>query len=348
MIEYLRLKNFRNFDYIELFFEKNKNFIIWENWKWKTNILEAISLIWWNNLTKVNFENLVKKDETLFYIEAWLESWDKLSISYDKKNNKKKYILNTKSTTKSKLSKAWIIPVIFSPIIMNMLYLSPSLRRDFLDSILTISFENYDKYIKKFKTILITRNKILKNIKDWKSDKQELKFWDEKYIEICKIIYNYRFWIIDFLKENIVNSKSYFFWKIDTLELKYKTKIKKESIEEDIKKYLEKNTDRDIIIWTTQIWPHIDDFEIFVDEIPLIEFASRWEVKSIILELKLLEIKFIEKYTSKKPILLIDDLLSELDENHKNMLLNKLEDYQTFITSIKLENIWEHKLITLN
>ena len=347
MIKSLKLKNFRNFEDIDFYFEENKNFFVGENWKWKTNILEAISLISWNNITKISFENLVKKGQDLFYIEALLDNGDKVSISYDKKEKKKRYALNNKNTTKSKLLKTWFISVIFSPMIMNMFYLSPFLRRDFLDSTLCLAFEKYNSYLKTFKTILINRNKLLKNIKERNSDISEIKFWDKKYVEICKIIYNYRFWIIDFLKENIDSSKGYFFWKINKIEIRYKTKVNKDTIEEDIKNYLEKNIDRDIILTTTQIWPHIDDFEIFVDDVSLIEFASRWETKSIIIELKLLEIQFIEKYSSKKPILLIDDLLSELDENHKNLLLEKIQGYQTFITSIRLENIWEYKLINL-
>jgi DNA replication and repair protein RecF len=92
--------------------------------------------------------------------------------------------------------------------------------------------------------------------------------------------------------------------------------------------------ERDIILQKTQIWPHIDDFEIRVDGINVTHYASRWEIKSIIIYLKLLEWLFIEKKTWKKPIMLIDDLLSELDDLHKNMLLKKIEYYQTFISSI--------------
>ena len=98
--------------------------------------------------------------------------------------------------------------------------------------------------------------------------------------------------------------------------------------------------DRDILSWNTSIWPHIDDFEILVDDLELVKFASRWEVKSIIIWLKLLEIKFVEKYRNKKPILLLDDLISELDEKHKNMIIGSIGWYQTFISSIK-NDFWE-------
>ena len=357
MIKSIKLKNFRNFTNQEFSFDENKNFIIWENWKWKTNILEAISLFSWTNIVKINFENLVKKNNDIFYIENQLSSWEKTSISFNKKENKKKFILNWKNTTRKNLKNNNPIIVSFSPIIMNMMYLSPSLRRDFLDEILSKSFLEYNSYLKEYKKILISRNKVLKNIRDWKSKKSEIEFWDKKFIELSKVIYNYRFWLVDFLKGNSKEFTNYFSWKIQKIDFTYKTKIsiKKENskqekfelIEKQIKKYLNKNIDRDIILASTQIGPHIDDFEIFVDDIELINYASRWEVKSVILWLKLLEIKFIEKYLNKKPILLIDDLLSELDKNHKNLLLDNIKNYQTFITSIREEYDWTWKKIYL-
>jgi DNA replication and repair protein RecF len=96
----------------------------------------------------------------------------------------------------------------------------------------------------------------------------------------------------------------------------------------------------------THIWPHIDDFEIKVDDINVVEYASRWEVKSIMIYLKFLEGTFIEEKTWKKPILLIDDLISELDESHKNLILKKIKSYQSFISSIYKVS-WE-KEINLN
>ncbi|MDD3646286.1 MAG: DNA replication and repair protein RecF [Candidatus Gracilibacteria bacterium] len=348
MITSLKLKNFRNFENKELFFDDKKNFIVGENGKGKTNILESISLISLNSLVKIGFENLVKKGENIFYIEAILSDNTKIAISYDLEKNKKTYFINRKKTTKLKLAKYTIKSVVFSPLIMNMLYLSPSLRRDFLDDVLSSSFENYEKHLKNYKLILTNRNKLLKNIKEAKSDKSEIKFWDSKFIEACKIIYNYRFGLIDYIKENISESKEYFLGKSEKVEFVYKSKVSKENLETDIKSYLEKNLDRDIILGTTAIGPHIDDFDILIDSIPITEFASRGEVKSIILYLKLIEVKFIEKCSQKQPILLIDDLLSELDENHKNMLLKKLNGYQTIISVIKAKNTGEHNSVFLN
>jgi len=347
MIKKLKLKNFRNFDSSEFLFCSEKNFIIWANWKWKTNILEAISLLSWKNFNKIDFPYLVKSNQNIFFIEITDINENKIAISFDKEINKKQYFLNWKKTTKSKIKQNSPICVNFSPITMNLMYLSPSLRRDFLDNILINTFPNYSKILKEYKNILTSRNKLLKAIKEWKAREDELNFWDNKFINITKIVYNYRFWISNFFKENIGKATKYFLWKINKIEFKYISKINN-NIEKDIKQYLEKNRQRDIILTTTQIWPHIDDFNIFIDNKPIIEFASRWETKSVIIELKFIEIKFIEKFLNQKPILLIDDLLSELDNKHKSMILDNITWYQTFITSINDDNIDTNNKIFLN
>jgi len=344
MIQKLKLKNFRNFDLAEFLFCDEKNFIIWENWKWKTNILEALSLLSADKLNKIDFKNLVWENWDTFFIELTKTSWDVISISFNKEENKKIYILNWKKTTKSKIKSITTKSVNFSPITMNMMYLSPSLRREFLDWILLNTFDKYSIALKEYKNILNSRNKTLKAIKDLKISESELDFWDNKFIYISKIIYNYRFWLEKYLKENISEAKKYFFWKIENIDFVYKTKII-DDIENDIKEYLIKNRQRDIILSSTSIGPHIDDFDILLDWKSLIEFASRWETKSIIIQLKFLEIKFIEKYANTKPILLIDDFLSELDEKHKNLILDELNWYQTFITSIKNQENYINPII---
>ena len=338
MIKELRLINFRNFSDFKLNSLNKENFIIWENWKWKTNILEAISLISNNSITWLSLDELIKKWEDYFFVEIIDNLWNKISISYTKEKKKKTFMYNNSKITKKKFNQITKKSVIFSPIIMNLMYLSPSLRRDFLDNILKNSFENYEKLLLEYKKIVKHRNKTLKSIYENKANKQDIIFWNEKFINHSTEIYKYRFKIINFLKDSIKNTLEYFSWKIEKIELMYNTKVDEKNIKNSIEKYINKNINRDIKLWKTAIWIHVDDFDILIDWNSLSHFASRWETKSIIIWLKLLEWIFIEKMTNKKPILLIDDLLSELDEKHKNMLLKKIKYYQTFITSINKIN----------
>jgi len=133
MIKSLKLVNFRNFSEKNINNFELKNFIVWPNWNWKTNILEALAILSNNSILKLSFDDLVKFWEDYFFIEIEdSEKW-KIWFYYSKKDKKKNFLLNNKKITRKKFLE--IIPnsVIFSPIVMNMMYLSPSLRRDFFD-----------------------------------------------------------------------------------------------------------------------------------------------------------------------------------------------------------------------
>lgn len=339
MITQLKLINFRNFENKVLEFSGEKNFVIWENGKWKTNILEAISLLANSSLSHIEFDNLVKRWEEYFFIECNYNNAT-LSLSYDKEKKQKKYQINGKSTTRKKFLEESYRCCIFSPIMMNMMYLSPSLRRDFIDQILINSFPEYQDILKEYKKVVKHRNKLLKHLWESWSDSSELDFWDEKFATLATEVYNYRFKIINFFKENIESSKEYFTDKVDHISFEYITKIDADSPKSSIMNYLKENRGRDIIIGKTPIWPHSDDFDVVVDAVSLTQFASRWETKSVILWLKLLETVFTEKKTNKKPVLVIDDLLSELDTLHKEMYTKKIKYYQAIISSIELTDSW--------
>lgn len=334
MIQKLHIKNFRNFSSREISFSWEKNIIIWDNGKWKSNILEALSLPNWP-LVESHPEYLLRKGSDVFYIKYELEHGT-IAFAYDSAWAKRKYFLGEKSTTKSKIRHNYPHIISFHPMMMNLMYLGPSHRRDFLDEILSQSFDSYAKLLWEYKKILTSRNKLLKNISEWKSSTSELAFWDEKYISLASDIYKYRKKIHDFFCENIWSLSSFFFWKIKDIEFKYISKTDISCPEVYLRKYLQENQKKEILLRKTLRGPHLDDFDIFIDDIPLVHFASRGEVKSILLGLKFLETRFIEKNSSKNEIIfLIDDLLSELDEKHRNILWEHIWERQSIITSIQ-------------
>lgn len=341
MLKKLRIINFRSIKNMDLYFEKNNN-IIWKNWAWKTNILQAIYYLFLSNFSNYKIDDILCFWENNIFIEWIFENNDwvenKISFSYDLKLDKKLLTLNSKKITKSKLYSDTLKISYFSPISMNLFYLWPKNRRDFLDEILKNIFVEYDKLLKDYEKVVKNRNKILKNISEWNSKKEEIYFWNDAFIKLSKNIYKYKIPLNEYIKENIWKSNVFFQNKIQNINYEYKTKVDLDNIEESIKNYLEKNFERDIILARTHIGPHIDDFDILIDNKNILNFASRWEIKSIILNLKLLEINYIKKITWKNPILLIDDLSSELDEDHSNLVLNQLSDLQIIYTSIFATN----------
>ncbi len=126
-----------------------------------------------------------------------------MSFSYDVSNNKKKYLINGKSTTKHTFRKYYPHVISFHPILMNLMYLQPSARRNFLDDALIQAFPEYEKLLSNYKKTLNSRNKLLKNIFEEKSTREELMFWNENFLNLASSIWSYRKKMIDFLSENI-------------------------------------------------------------------------------------------------------------------------------------------------
>jgi DNA replication and repair protein RecF len=131
---------------------------------------------------------------------------------------------------------------------MNLFYLSPSLRREFLDNILSNSYPEYSELLKNYKKIVTSRNKLLKSIFEGKSNKSDIDFWNNEFIKIAENIYSYRFPLIQYFRSHLDSSREYFNGKIEKITLEYNTKVSSNNIQQDIKEYLDKNFERDIIL----------------------------------------------------------------------------------------------------
>ncbi len=334
MIRSLKLRNFRNFWSKDIFFDSWLNCIYGNNGLWKSNVVEAISLLSLGELFWLELDTLIKTETPWFYIEIETTWGEKLSLAYEKESKKKRLAIAWKSITKNKFIATTFPSVIFHPLTLNIMYLSPSLRREYIDSVLWQVYESYGAILKKYKEVLRNRNKLLQSIYEGKSKKEEIHFWDELFMSLAVKIYEMRDEYTKFISEQI-QEYSFFLWgKIDTLSFQYKTKIDTEDRETFIKQYLEKNRERDIILGATHIGPHVDDFDILIDGKPITHFASRGETKTVILGLKILEARFIESKKWRKPVIIIDDFLSELDEVHKKYVFQTFMEYQVIITAI--------------
>ncbi|MDD4530564.1 MAG: DNA replication and repair protein RecF [Candidatus Gracilibacteria bacterium] len=341
MIKKIILTNFKNHKNIEFVFDEI-NLIIGDNGKGKTSILEAIYFS--NNLKspfEIPVENLINNFSENTLIRLEIEKDDlffEIKIAIQKDTRKIKIFANNKQVSKSELNKILKYKTIFFSLLeINLIYLGPNLRRNFLDEILENAFEPFNKLKNNYSKIIKNRNKILKNIFDKKSGLDELKFWDDSFLEIANEYYNYRVKIVDYIKNNINVIE-------DLLDNKYKltfnylTKVDLKDTKKSIKDYLGKNKDRDVFLGKTCIGPHLDDFNFDVN----IEdnyyssdnYLSRGENKTIIVGLKMLQISFLkELFPNNKIILLLDDLFAELDKKHIGLILDNLSNNQSFITA---------------
>ncbi len=345
MIQTLTLHNFRNFSHKEISFCEWKNILIGANGKWKTSILEALSLGANQSISESHPCFLLQKEKEYFHILYSLDTGN-ISIYYDEKKKQKKLLVENKVSTQKKIGQIFPYVVSFHPMKMNLMYLGPSQRRNFLDEILIQTFSEYKKILQAYNMVLRNRNKILKNISVKKSDVSELDFWDQKYLSGAEMIYLYRNKIREYFEEHIKQLKKYFFWKISQISFQYITHCKNLSDPFwELQTYINKNREKEIFLWKTLHGPHLDDFDILIDTHPLKHYASRGEVKSSILWLMFLETDFIEAFWEKKDTLfLLDDILSELDKAHRDMLWQYIWDRQCIVSSIEDFEVDSYKI----
>jgi len=344
MLKNLKLYNFKNHLDIGLDFWPI-NLIIGPNWSGKTNLLEAIYLLS-NTYSYLGFTH----DKLLNYLwENFIISWEletdlwttkEIKITYDLNSLKTTFLYNLFKTTKPKfLNNSNISAVFLSPQEMNIMYLGPSGRRDFFDEVCLLWDISFYKIKNDYSKILRNRNKILKNIKEWISEKSDLKYWDEMFIKVATNYYLYRKKFIDFVTDNISQIEILLNNKYN-LSFEYISKIDFDNVEESIKQYLDKNIDRDIILGHTYIWPHLDDFVFYNHfwdkKYKTQEFLSRGENKSILIWLKFLQIEYLSQNRNNNILFLLDDIFSELDDEHISLVLWYARKYETFITAQNL------------
>jgi len=332
----LELTNFRNHNKLRLVFEGNIILIYGSNGFGKTNILESIYLLSSGKSLRSQYDSeVVNHSESFLRAQGEIisDEGDELSLEViiDKSN-----LLGNRSIKKFKVNKivrqgskftGILKSVIFLPSDLDLLLSSPSIRRRYLDSIFYQTSSEYKKSILDYTKALKQRNKVLELIKEDKINKGQLEFWTNIIISEGTKIQNSRHEFFKFLNENLdsLNEKL----NLDRFEINFNY-IPNEATYQN---YLN-SQDKEFFTSTTQFGPHRDDFEIKLDNKNIQYFGSRGQQRISLIVLKMIELDFIESVTNQRPILLLDDIFSELDDKHKNAVLKMISTQQTIITSV--------------
>ena len=347
-IKKLRLLNFRNYDNLELEFTKKNTIFIGNNAQGKTNILEAVYVL---GLTKsylnINDKNLIKFDEVYSKIHGTIIDNNiekKLEILINEKGKKVK-IDNLEVTKLSNyISKLNVI--IFSPDNIRLLKESPSYRRKYLNIEISQLYSNYINTLNDFNKILKQRNEYLKVISNNSEyDSDYLSILDEKYVELSVNIYLYRKKYVEKINRNLKD----IYFKItgfDNLVMKYISCIDynddRKIMKENFYNKLKSNLKKDMFYRLSMLGPHRDDFILELNFKNILLYGSQGQTRCAVLSLKFAEIPIFKDVLNVSPILLLDDIFSELDVNKKNLLLQFIpNDIQTIITTTDLNMIDE-------
>lgn len=328
--------NFRNYDFLDLKFSEGTNILYGDNAQGKTNVLEAIYLSATTKSHKGSKDrDIVKFDAEESHIRTYLE---KEGIEYKVDMHLRKSKSKGVAVDGQKLKKAadllgLLNVVFFSPEDLSIIKNGPAERRRFVDMELC-QLDNFYLYnLNHYNKIVNQRNKLLKDMYFNPQLKDTLNIWDSQLVSFGSKIIERRRIFIDQLNEIIYDIHKKLSGDKEELIIKYEPDIEIENFENAMRA----SQERDIKLKQTCVGPHRDDFSFRVGDIDIRKFGSQGQQRTAALSLKLSEIELVKKITKDTPVLLLDDVLSELDSNRQNYLLNSIGDIQTIITCTGLD-----------
>ena len=347
-IKKIKLENFRNYDLQEIEFDKNVNIIYGDNAQGKTNILEAIFVCSLGKSFRTNKEKeLIKKEKIYSKVEMTSLKEDRkinIKLELQEQQNKKFYIndIQTKKTSDI-LGKNYV--VLFTPEDISILKNEPSKRRRFLNIMISQLRPMYVHLISEYNKIIEQRNFYLKQIKFDGKPKENLEIWDEQLIKLGTKIYEYRKEFIEKINKKIYDIHLKTTEDKEKIDIKYISNIGNNYLES-----LKKNINNDIQKGYTEIGIHRDDFETYINSNKVSIYGSQGQRRTTIISLKLAEAEVIFEEIGERPVILLDDFMSELDKKRIQGLFENIKENQVIITctdSFKINNS-KYKLYKVN
>lgn len=340
LIDNIVLKNFRNYEYQEIYPKKGINILYGKNAQGKTNILESIFLCSSARSHRTNRDtDLIHNDQSGYMVHLEGKRDDEpfsISINSNKvtsKTSKRIIKVNEMNLTRTGQLMGVLNCVMFSPEDLNIIKEGPSERRRFLDILISQINPSYFYSLQEYFKIIKQKNALLKNIAEGGKNKDLLDIYNLKQAKAGFKIVKERKIFIDQINVMAKKNHSDITKGVEELNLSYACDIPDYfDEEEDYYKALEKNIDKEIRIQSSILGPHRDDIDINLNGTNIKDYGSQGQQRTAIISLKFSEMQIIKEKTGKKPVLLLDDALSELDLLRKKSLLDKIDTNQTFIT----------------
>lgn len=337
-LKYLRLFNFRNYKSLDFIPGENINVLYGLNASGKTNLIESIYIsIRANSFRNPKDKDLINIDENASSIISRFNTGDykdDYRVEISKFENKKLFINDEKVNTKDYRKSRFV--VLFNPDDLNIIKYSPKERRKFLDDLLSNIDLNYDFYMYRYRRLLFERNRLLKI----NMDKNLLDVYDREMVKNGTKIIIMRLKTIKRLNE--IAREHYKLISGDDLNITYLSTVPvlvdERELMESYLKLMKDSLPKDIEKKYTTIGPHRDDLDFKINKFSSKSYGSQGEQRSIVLSLKLAEADLIKDLYKIKPLLLLDDVFSEIDSNRSRYLLHSLKDLQTFITTTETDD----------
>ena len=335
-IQSLELKNYRNYDRLIIEFSSGTNILYGDNAQGKTNILEAVYL---GATTKSHRgskdKEIIRFGENESHIRIHLMKQDiGHQIDMHLKKSRTKGAAIDRIPIKRSSDLLGFVPVIFfSPEDLSIIKNGPSERRKFLDIELSQLEKMYLHQLSSYNKVMAQRNNLLKQLVYQRELLDTLDSWDLQLVKYGSEVIRYRQKFIEDLNEIIREIHKNLTGKKEKIVLKYDYSVNYD----EFLTVLQRKREIDLKYASTGAGPHRDDIEFLVNGIDIRRFGSQGQQRTAALSLKLAQIELVKRQTGETPILLLDDVLSELDSSRKNYLLDSIKDIQTLITCTGLE-----------
>ena len=336
IIKSIELQNFRNYEYESIEFDEKTNILYGDNAQGKTNVLEAVFISGTNKSHKGSKDmELINFNSNEAHIKAVISKRD-IDYRIDmhlRKSKSKGIAINGVPIRRASELYGLVNIIFFSPEDLNIIKSGPSARRRFIDMELCQLDKIYVDNLIKYNKTLEQRNKLLKDIYFNPSLEDTLDIWNSNLVKYGSEIIKRRRIFIEKLNSIIENIHYKLSGNKEHLVISYE-----ESVNED--KFLQElndNIGRDKKTKMTGCGPHRDDISFLIGDVDIRKYGSQGQQRTTALSLKLAEIELVRQSIGESPVLLLDDVLSELDSNRQNYLLNSINDVQTIITCTGLD-----------
>lgn len=326
----IRLQNFRSYTDESFEFGPGVTIVVGPNAAGKTNLIEALIFIAIGSTYRAN-NQVIQDNKEWARVDVHTKDNEVRTVKFTPTltSNQKTFEIEEKTYSRLPATKKQPV-VLFEPNDLLLLHGEPAIRRRFLDTMISQLAPGYSPTLNKYKRALAQRNSLLKNIT---STNQEIFVWNVKLAELATEIVRERIVLLEQINTSLSEIYSLIADKPTNIKAEYLTNTNIQNYASSLLAGMEKNLEIDKLRGFTSLGPHRDDIGFDFEKKAHVSQASRGESRSLVLALKIIELGLIEQKTGLKPLLLLDDVFSELDGLRRKTLTNYLKNHQTIITS---------------